>query len=32
MPSHGLIYEFGDLFAVEQEWRWNGRNYAAHRR
>jgi cyclopropane-fatty-acyl-phospholipid synthase len=27
MPSHGLIREFADLFQVEQEWRWNGRNY-----
>lgn len=28
MPSHGLIREFGDLFRVEQEWVWNGVNYA----
>jgi cyclopropane-fatty-acyl-phospholipid synthase len=28
MPSHGLIRQFPDLFAVEEEWRWNGRNYA----
>lgn len=28
MPSHGLIREFDDLFAVEEEWRWSGRNYA----
>jgi cyclopropane-fatty-acyl-phospholipid synthase len=28
MPSHDLVREFGDLFAVEEEWRWNGRNYA----
>lgn len=27
MPSHGLIRQFPDLFAVEQEWRWNGVNY-----
>jgi cyclopropane-fatty-acyl-phospholipid synthase len=27
MPSHGLIREFPDLFAVEQEWCWNGVNY-----
>jgi len=27
MPSHALIREFGELFQVEQEWRWNGRNY-----
>ena len=28
MPSHGLIRQFPDLFAVEQEWLWNGLNYA----
>lgn len=28
MPSHGLIGEFGDLFTVEQDWRWSGRHYA----
>lgn len=28
MPSHGLIREFGDLFKVEEEWRWNGEHYA----
>jgi len=27
MPSHGLIRRFGDLFTVEDEWRWNGRHY-----
>ncbi|WP_295812365.1 cyclopropane-fatty-acyl-phospholipid synthase family protein [uncultured Nitratireductor sp.] len=27
MPSHDLMREFGDLFAVEQEWRWSGKNY-----
>jgi cyclopropane-fatty-acyl-phospholipid synthase len=27
MPSHGLIRQFGDLFEVEREWRWNGRHY-----
>ncbi|MBX9464844.1 MAG: cyclopropane-fatty-acyl-phospholipid synthase family protein [Aquamicrobium sp.] len=27
MPSHGLMREFGDCFAVEQDWRWNGRHY-----
>ncbi len=27
MPSHDLIREYGDLFQVEQEWRWNGRHY-----
>ena len=28
MPSHGLLREFSDLFAIEQEWRWSGVNYA----
>ncbi|MGD9671422.1 MAG: cyclopropane-fatty-acyl-phospholipid synthase family protein [Hyphomicrobiaceae bacterium] len=28
MPSHSLIRQFPDLFQVEQEWRWNGMNYA----
>lgn len=28
MPSHGLIGEFGDLFAVEADWRWSGEHYA----
>jgi cyclopropane-fatty-acyl-phospholipid synthase len=27
MPSHGLIGNFPDLFAVEDEWRWCGRHY-----
>jgi cyclopropane-fatty-acyl-phospholipid synthase len=27
MPSHGLITQFRDLFAVEDEWRWAGRHY-----
>ncbi len=27
MPSHGLIGRFPDLFAIEREWRWNGRHY-----
>ena len=27
MPSHGLIRQFGDLFTVEDAWRWSGRNY-----
>lgn len=27
MPSHTLIRQFPDLFAVEQEWRWNGKHY-----
>ena len=28
MPSQGLIRCFPDLFSVEEEWRWNGRDYA----
>ena len=28
MPSHGLIGEFGDLFCIEADWRWNGDHYA----
>jgi cyclopropane-fatty-acyl-phospholipid synthase len=28
MPSHGLVRQFPDLFEVEQEWIWNGENYA----
>ena len=27
MPSHDLIGEFADLFAVEAEWRWSGTHY-----
>ena len=27
MPSHGLVARFHGLFAVEQDWRWNGRHY-----
>ena len=27
MPSHGLIRQFADCFAVEAEWRWNGHHY-----
>ena len=27
MPSHGLIAQFPDLFAVEAEWRWDGTHY-----
>jgi cyclopropane-fatty-acyl-phospholipid synthase len=27
MPSHGLIHTFGDLFDVEEEWRWSGVHY-----
>ena len=28
MPSHAMIRSFGDLFTVEQEWRWDGEHYA----
>ena len=28
MPSHGLIYEFSDLFSVDASWRWSGTHYA----
>jgi cyclopropane-fatty-acyl-phospholipid synthase len=27
MPSRQLIHSFGDLFAVEEEWLWNGTHY-----
>ncbi len=27
MPSHDLIRQFGDLFAVEADWRWSGEHY-----
>jgi cyclopropane-fatty-acyl-phospholipid synthase len=27
MPSHRLIRQFPDLFALEEEWRWSGLNY-----
>ncbi|MEP6968437.1 MAG: cyclopropane-fatty-acyl-phospholipid synthase family protein, partial [Pseudomonadota bacterium] len=27
MPSHGLIRCFGDLFEVEEAWRWSGEHY-----
>jgi len=27
MPSHGLMRRFPDLFEMEQDWVWNGRNY-----
>jgi cyclopropane-fatty-acyl-phospholipid synthase len=27
MPSHDLIAGFGDLFEVEDEWRWSGEHY-----
>ena len=28
MPSHALVRQFADLFAVESEWRWSGTHYA----
>ncbi|HTZ01357.1 MAG TPA: cyclopropane-fatty-acyl-phospholipid synthase family protein [Xanthobacteraceae bacterium] len=27
MPSHGLMRQFGDCFAVEDCWRWSGTHY-----
>lgn len=27
MPSHGLMRQFPELFAVERDWRWSGRHY-----
>ena len=27
MPSHDLIRQYGDLFEVEQDWRWIGTHY-----
>ncbi|MGI2033267.1 SAM-dependent methyltransferase [Rhizobium panacihumi] len=27
MPAHDLPHRFGDLFQVEQEWRWSGMHY-----
>jgi cyclopropane-fatty-acyl-phospholipid synthase len=27
MPTEGLIRQFGDLFTVEEEWRWSGSHY-----
>jgi cyclopropane-fatty-acyl-phospholipid synthase len=27
MPSHGLIRQFPDLFALEADWRWSGTHY-----
>ena len=27
MPSHGLMRAYGDLFEIEQEWRWSGAHY-----
>jgi cyclopropane-fatty-acyl-phospholipid synthase len=28
MPSHALVRQFGDLFTLEQDWRWSGEHYA----
>ena len=28
MPSHELVRQFGDLFTLEQDWRWSGEHYA----
>jgi cyclopropane-fatty-acyl-phospholipid synthase len=28
MPSHRLIHEFPESFAVEHEWRWSGEHYS----
>jgi len=28
MPSHGLIWQVGEGFEVEADWRWNGTHYA----
>ena len=28
MPSHALVRQFGDLFALEEDWRWSGTHYA----
>ncbi len=27
MPSHGLMFQFEDLFTVEADWRWSGAHY-----
>ena len=27
MPSHGLMAQFPDIFAVEEDWRWSGTHY-----
>ena len=27
MPSHDLIRDFGDIFTVEADWRWSGKEY-----
>ncbi len=28
MPSHALVRQFGDLFTLEQDWRWSGEHYS----
>lgn len=28
MPSHSLVRQYGDLFAIEKEWGWSGTHYA----
>ena len=28
MPSHAMIRQFSELFTLEQDWIWNGENYA----
>lgn len=28
MPSHAMIREYGDLFRLEQDWHWDGTQYA----
>lgn len=27
MPSHDLVRQFGETFAVERDWRWSGQHY-----
>lgn len=27
MPSHDLVHQFGETFAVERDWRWSGVHY-----
>ncbi|MBR0775569.1 class I SAM-dependent methyltransferase [Bradyrhizobium diazoefficiens] len=27
MPSHHLVRQYGDIFAIEKEWRWSGTHY-----
>mgnify|MGYP003346832272 CR=1 FL=1 len=27
MPSHKLIRQYGDLFKIDEQWRWSGRHY-----